>query len=214
MQPLSPAAVRYIKLGSGGAFARACLGRGEIHLDYTNAPHDLCAAGDWETLASQFVMAGRTPGKAKDAMREIKDFYTLGPDCLWITFADGHLWWAFAEPGVAWLGTGDRSMGTRARRTIGAWPNTSLDGQPLRMQSLSSKLTQVSNYRQTICQVAHADYLVRRINGVPEPIVMEANTARAAMLVSRPRSSSHSSERSERTSRAKGHERPIDSRVA
>jgi hypothetical protein len=82
-------------------------------------------------------------------------------------------------------------MGTRARRTIGAWPNTSLDGQPLRMQSLSSKLTQVSNYRQTICQVAHADYLVRRINGVAEPIVMEANTARAAMLVSRPRSSSH-----------------------
>ena len=138
MQPLSPAAVRYIKLGSGGAFARACLDRGEIHLDYTNAPHDLCAAGDWEVLVAQFVGEGRTPGKAKDAVREICDFYSLGPDCLWITFTDGHLWWAFAEREVTWLGIGDRSMGTRARKTIGGWRNTGIDGQFLRMPSFFS----------------------------------------------------------------------------
>jgi hypothetical protein len=108
MQPITPASVRYIKLGSGGAFARACLDRGEIHLDYRDVPHDLCASGDWETLAARFISSGRTPGKAKDAVREIRDFYTLGPDCLWITFTGGHLWWAFSEPEVTLEGLCDR----------------------------------------------------------------------------------------------------------
>ena len=36
--------------------------------------------------------------------REILDFYRLGPEALWFTFFDGHLWWAHAEPEVVWLG--------------------------------------------------------------------------------------------------------------
>lgn len=47
-------------------------------------------------------------------MREVKDFYTLGSDCLWITFADGSLWWAFAWPEVTML---ERTEGPYASRT-------------------------------------------------------------------------------------------------
>ena len=182
MAILDPDGVRYIKLGTGGAFAPACLERGEIHLSYREVPHDLCLAGDWDRVVDWFVQDGRKIGKARDAMREIRDFYTLGNDCLWITFADGHLWWAFAEPGVTWRGADEPALGARLRQTNGGWRNTSLGGRPLRTQGLTSKLTQVANYRQTICRVGHEAYLLRRINDIPEPIVAEADAARQTMI--------------------------------
>jgi hypothetical protein len=37
-------------------------------------------------------------------------------------------------------------------------------------------------YRQSICRVKAQDYLLRRLNGVPEPVLLEARTVRAAMV--------------------------------
>jgi hypothetical protein len=180
--PIAPATVRYIKLGAGGVFAPACLERDEIHLSYKELPHELCVAGDWDRVVDWFVQRGRKLGKARDATREIRDFYTLGSDCLWITFSDGYLWWVFAEDEVTWRGTDDPMLGPRSRSTIGAWRNTSIGGRPLRTQSLTSKLTQVGNYRQTICQVGHDAYLLRKINDTSEPIVAEAEAARKMLI--------------------------------
>ena len=79
--------------------------KGEMHFSHASVPHALCAEGDWEKVTRFLVDTdGRSLGKARDATREIREFYTLGADCLWITFADGHLWWAFADPEVIWLG--------------------------------------------------------------------------------------------------------------
>lgn len=180
--PINPTSVRYIKLGAGGVFAPACLERGEIHLSYKELPHELCVAGDWDRVVDWFVQKGRKIGKARDATREIRDFYTLGTDCLWITFADGYLWWAFSEPEVNWRGTDNPLLGPRSRSTIGPWRNASVAGRPLRRQSLTSKLTQVGNYRQTICQVGHDAYLLRKINDTPEPIFAEAEAARKTLI--------------------------------
>lgn len=182
MQLIAPNAVRYIKLGPGGVFTPACLERGEIHLSYREVSHEMCVAGDWNRVVDWFVQNGRKLGKARDATREIRDFYCLGPDCLWITFSDGCLWWAFADLAVNWRGTDDPSLGPRWRRTIGPWRNTSLGGRQLRMQALTSKLTQVANYRQTICQVGHEAYLLRKINDLPEPLVADAVAAKTSML--------------------------------
>ena len=52
----------------------------------------------------------------------------------------------------------------------------------MRLDRLSSKLTQVAAYRQTICGVKASDYLLRRINAVPEPILVESKKARAASV--------------------------------
>ena len=183
MDPIAPGAIRYIKLGAGGAFARASLDNGELQLGYHEVPHDVCAAGDWDGILARFQDIRRTIGKARDSTREVQDFYTLGQDCLWITFADGYLWWAFAEPEVAMLDR-DPPAASRARRTIGGWCNTSIDGQLLRMGDLSTRLTQVANYRGTICAVRASDYLLRCINGQTEPMLVEATAARSAMIAS------------------------------
>lgn len=184
MHPIAPTTVRYIKLGAGGSFARSSLDQGELQLGYHEVPHDLCAAGDWDKVLGQFTSIRRSIGKAKDSLREVQDCYTLGSDCLWITFAGGLLWWGFAEPEVTWLGTDHNRSASRVRRMIGGWRSTNTLGEPLQMNELPTRLTQVANYRGTICAVRAADCLVRKINAEEEPVVAVATSARAAMLTS------------------------------
>lgn len=52
----------------------------------------------------------------------------------------------------------------------------------MRIDALSSRLTQVAAYRQTICSIKAANYLLRRINAQPEPIVLAATQARGASV--------------------------------
>jgi len=184
MNPVAPTTIRYIKLGPGGAWASQCLSNGEIRFGFAGEPHDLAARGDWDGVVAHFVAQGRIRAKARDLAREIQDFHTLGADCLWITFADRCLWWAFAEPHITINGAAGPGTAVCARRTIDGWHKTSLKGEPLRADSLSSKLTQVAAYQQTICSVKASAYLLRRINAVPEPIVAEAQTVRTAMVAS------------------------------
>lgn len=181
MEKIAPKEVRYIKLGQGGSWADVSIEKGELHFGYRTVPHELCLRGDWDGVIDALMQEGRSLGKAKDGMREVRDFYTLGADCLWTTFADRHLWWAFAEPEVTWLGSEEEGEGARKRLTIDGWRKCDATGRPLGFESLSTRLTQVSSYRQTICSVSAADYLVRRINGEEEPVVGKARSARDAM---------------------------------
>lgn len=184
MQPVAPREIRYIKLGPGNAWAKAALERGELSFGYSNVPHEPCLAGDWEAVVGILRTQGRTRQKARDQMRAVHAFYTLGADCLWITFALGHLWWAFAEPEVIWFGTDGSDHGARRRRVVGTWCNTDIAGSPLTFDGLSSRLTQVAGYRQTICSVEESAYLVRRINAAEEPVIARATAARSAMIES------------------------------
>ncbi len=182
MTPIKPTEIRYIKLGTGGIWAQPGFECGEVHFGYKTVPHELCRAEDWDAVVDMFVAEGRTIGKARDATREIRDFYTLGADCLWVTIADGHLWWAFADPEVIWLGEEELGQGSRMRKTVDGWRKASIHGAPLSVESLSTRLTQVAAYRQTICRVKASDYLVRRINGIEEPVVGRARDARRSMI--------------------------------
>jgi hypothetical protein len=182
MNPINPKEFRYIKLGRGGSWAQLAFERGELHFGYATVSHDLCLQGDWDAVTRFLTEAGRSLGKARDAVREIRDFYTLGSDCLWITFADGHLWWAFAEPEVTWLGVAEDGQGARMRRTVDGWRKVNIQGEPLRIDDLSTRLTQVAAYRQTVCSVKASDYLLRRINGTEEPVVARAREARSSMI--------------------------------
>ena len=181
MIPITPTDIRYIKLGPGGRWVQRSLSQGELHFGYAKVPHDLCQGGNWDAVTETLIDAGRKPSKAKDGLREICEFHTLGSDCLWVTFADGYLWWAFAEPEVIWLGDEDDAQGARMRKTVGGWRKTDIAGKPLRFDDLSTVLTQVAAYRQTICRIKAPDYLLRRINGEVEPVVAQAKELRNQM---------------------------------
>jgi hypothetical protein len=154
-----------------------------IELGHPPIAHETALAGDWDAVIDQYMNEhGRTQAKAKDFVREAKDFYTLDADCLWITFADGCLWWAQSKATVTWLGGDGEIHGVRSRPTIGPWRNTNINGELLRQVDLSTRLSQVAAYRQTLCSVQDQDYLIRKINGEVEPIVERAQAAEAALV--------------------------------
>jgi hypothetical protein len=179
---ISANTVRYIKLGKGGSWEDAALSRGELHFGYGRANHELALEGDVEKIKQHLIDLGRGAQAAARDAREIADFYELGPDCLWITFARDHLWWTFADPEVAWIKTDQSDRGERMRKSLGGWRNTDIKGVPLRIDSLSTRLTKVGAYRRTICAVEAQDYLLRRINGIEEPIVVKSAAARNTMV--------------------------------
>ncbi|MGL5164870.1 MAG: restriction endonuclease [Afipia sp.] len=174
--------VRYIKLGPKGRWAEAALSRNELHFGYGKVTHDLAVEANVAKIQAELVAQGRDVQAATRDAREVIDFYHLGADCLWITFARDHLWWTFAEPEVTWLTKDLAVTGERVRKAIGGWRNTDIHGAELRIDSLSTRLTKVAGYRRTICNVEARDYLLRRLNGVEEPIVAKSATARNALI--------------------------------
>jgi hypothetical protein len=183
LQPIAPAAVRYIKLGPGGGFFERCVEDGILEFGHSAVPHELALTLDRDAIEARLVGEGRSPAKAKDFSREVADFYGLGADCLWITIGAGRLWWAFAEPEVIPIEP-TRGRGARFRRVIGAWRDTDVAGRTLSLETLSTRLTKVAAYRQTVCRVEAEAYLLRRINAVEEPLVVEAQAARAKLTAS------------------------------
>ncbi|WP_363830499.1 restriction endonuclease [Sphingobium sp. LMC3-1-1.1] len=176
-----PSAVRYIKLGKGGAWTADAIAGGIIPFGFRKIAHAPCVAGDWERVAQELKAAGRTKSGVTQGLRELRDFYDLGDNCLWITFADGHLWWAFAEAEVLPNADDGADGPRRFRRTVDGWHRHSLTGDLLAVRSLSSALTRVAGYRMTICAVEREDYLLRRIRGEEEPLVTEMRALRSQM---------------------------------
>lgn len=166
----APTAVRYVKLGRGGAWSPAAFAIGILPVGFDEIDDSLCRGGDWAAVHARFVAIGRTPAGASQGMRELQDVYTLDANCLWVTMADGHLYWAFADPAVVPVEDGPPDSFSRYRRVIGGWLRTSLAGEPLTTRSLSSALLRTASYRMTICKVAHEAYLLRRIRGEADPL--------------------------------------------
>lgn len=180
-ETFEPTAVRYIKLGSGGAWAKAAIRDGVIPFGFPEAGHEACARGDWDAVARQLAEAGRPPQAIAEDLRELRTFYETHPDTLWVTFAEGHLWWAFADGPVRPADDLSPGAPTRYRTTRGGWRRDSLTGEPLSVRTLSSVLTKTANYRRTICDVPAAAYLLRRIRGEPNPVHEEALAVKARM---------------------------------
>ncbi|MCA1471257.1 hypothetical protein I6F09_25675 [Bradyrhizobium sp. IC3195] len=178
---VSATTVRYIKLGAGGRW-ESSLDRAELHFGYGSVSHELAIEGDRAKIIANLIALGRSPQSAARDAQEVADFYELDERCLWITFARDHLWWTFAEPEVTWVKPDPTRPGERFRTAIVGWRKTDINGTPLKINSLSTKLTKVASYRRTICAVKAQDYLLRRINGIEEPIVAKASQARTALL--------------------------------
>ena len=183
MDKIKPKDSRYIKLGRGGKFESTCIEvDNSIRLDYRIVPHELCMAGEWEAVRQWFIEEHDSDtGAATSHRNQIKDFYQLRTDVLWVTFYKNMLWWCYAQPVVNLL-----DDGTKERHTITGWHNTNINGKPLPISKLNGQLTSMQGFRGTICRVKLHDYLVRKINGevIPkEQAALEAQQALTNSLI-------------------------------
>jgi hypothetical protein len=180
-QNFEPGSVRYIKLGENGKWATDALEHGIIPFGYRSIDHGACVANNWDEVGRQLVGMGRTARGVSQGLRELKDFYGLPENTLWVTMADGHFWWAFAKGPVVGVEQGISDEPARYRLTKAGWSKTSLTGDPLTVRSLSSALTRTANYQMTICAIKHEDYLLRRICGEGDPLHAEATVLKGKM---------------------------------
>lgn len=179
MDPIAPDEVRFIKLGQGGEWEKQCIEGKQpcIKFGWCNPYHKKCLQYDWSDLRSYWERKeSKTKGKATEIINQIKDFYTLGENTLWITFYNKKLYWCFAEIDVVELP--DKN---RIRRTNGRWSCQDVLGNDLLTNKLSGKLTKIQGFRGTLCSVAEKEYLVRRINGVKSPEVDKACSSLSAL---------------------------------
>lgn len=169
----APETVRYIKPGEGGQWLQMAFDSGIVPFDCYGVDHALCLSGDWGKVEQELVRSGVK--NTKDALRQLRDFYELPETAVWFTIADGRLYWTFADPTVHVAALAQPGQPKRWRQTKGAWRSESLTGEPLTVANLSSALTKVAAYRQSICTTKAATYLLRRIRGEADPLFKRAN---------------------------------------
>ncbi|WP_417733010.1 restriction endonuclease [Rosistilla oblonga] len=172
MNPGDATDCRFIKLGGKGEWEAGCIEQtpGTIRLGFNNPHHEACLAGDWETV-TKFMRTERkkTKGKATEITNQVRDFYTLDKFAMWITFYRRQLYWCFASPKVVKL-----KDGSRIRKTIGGWKNTSVGGNRLFVETLNGALTKTQGFRGTICSVGAFEYLKLRLSDEVLPEVQLA----------------------------------------
>jgi Restriction endonuclease len=161
-------AIRYIKLGAGGRWEKSALDKGRIDWGLPSDPHDIALEGNWTAVTAHYASSGLAPAVATGYTNEAKAFYTNTPDALWITFARGRMWWAFAESDIHWLGGDGSEHGTRYRNTVDGWHDSDVAGCLLNTDRLSTRLTQLAAYRRTSCQVKERELCLRYINAEPD----------------------------------------------
>lgn len=173
MQSISPKKIRFIKLGFGGVWEQSCIADGTIRLGYESPHHQESLDGNWDEVRKFWLQARNgDEGATTRDINQIRDFYELGVDDLWITFYKRSLFWCRTEKEVTEL-----PDGSRIRRVIGRWSSTDIKGKPLRVENIDGRVTTVQAFRGTICDVKMPDYLVRKINGQSIPEVEQAKSS-------------------------------------
>jgi hypothetical protein len=169
--------IRFIKLGEGGRWEASCIAEGTVRLGYHSPHHQASLSGQWDVVRTFWLEQRKgNEGATTSSVNQIKDFYELTEDDIWITFHRKRMYWCRAGREVHEL-----EDGSRIRRTIGNWSSMDGNGRPLSIENIDGRVTKVQGYRGTICTVQMPDYVLRKINGDVIQEVMEAEQALAAL---------------------------------
>lgn len=170
--------VRRLKLGKGNKWAAAAIEAGELVFGDPCISHEAAMAKNWDAIWNAYRATTTKDGVATNWTRELVDFYTLGEECLWVTFYGGLLYWAFAAPGVSFNAALDPP---RRRKTVDGWHCTDLKGEKINSFALSSAITQTATAQTTICEPSGWKLYLALIRGEANPLVAIARQQEAAL---------------------------------
>lgn len=175
--PVAASHLYYIKLGRGGDWEAESLRDGVLRFGYREAPHDLCARGDWQGVWEAMKAIRGDAGAATRDVNQIRAYYEADEHSIFVTFVGGLLYWCRPTGPVELLD--DRS---HRRQTSEEWRNTSVNGTLLSADRLSGRLQKVQMFRGTICDVRAGDYLLRKLRDQLSPEVAAAEEAERALM--------------------------------
>ncbi len=184
-QKISVKAAKYIKLGKAGSWEELCLKDGTLRLGYYEVPHQFGLENNRDAIKKFYLANGYASSVATGHARQVLDFYRATAETIWITFCDGYLWWCMTDSEVEYFGANAEAYpnGSRLRKSVSGWKNTSIAGCSLLISELSGQLTRVQSYQQAICDIKGSafEYLVRKINGEKIPEIEAAIASRSSM---------------------------------
>lgn len=165
--------IRFIKLGFGGEWEEDCIANNTLRLGYHSTSHKDCLSGNWSAVRAHWLAErnGNAAAATRD-VNQIRDFYELKEDAIWVTFHLRKMYWCNAEELVTELPDGSRS-----RNVIGSWQCADLKANPLLIDNIDGRITKVQGYRGTICGFEMTDYLLRKIKGDVQPEITAARNA-------------------------------------
>ncbi|OCW57418.1 restriction endonuclease [Hoeflea olei] len=167
----------YIKRGRGGDWEAESLRDGVLRFGYREAPHDLCARGDWQGVWEAMKTIRGDAGAATRDVNQVRAYYEADEHSIFITFVGGILYWCRPSGPVELLD--ERS---HRRQTAEGWRNTSVNGTLLSADRLSGRLLKVKMFRGTICDVRAGDYLLRKLSDQLSSEVAAAEEAERALM--------------------------------
>jgi len=178
----------YIKLGEANRWAKTALESNTLRFGFADVSHEVAIAAaatkDFSAVKQFYEHERRVaPGTATRYSNEVREFYTAGTEVLWITFAEGRMWWCFADSEVIPTPTGDpEAAGSRYRKVLNGWSDKDLKRQTLFTNTLRGSLTTTAGFRGTICRVREFEYLLRRLNGEETPATEAVRTAHRQLI--------------------------------
>ena len=168
MKPWDAKKIRYIKLGDGGKWWHECRDKKILRLGFNSGSpeiFDLAKGGKWDLIKNYW--SDHQVGTPTQHANQMQEFFDDDGDTLWITFEGGCLFYAFTDGGEiikeppvnGWDWTSHRTL------TAEGWKNIDSEGNELRREGLSGRLTKTAGYRQTICglQKDVEEYLRNRL---------------------------------------------------
>jgi hypothetical protein len=184
----TPDDVRFIKLGRKSAWWPLARDTNTLRLGFRKLDFTLCASGRWDEAKERYAATGsRTgPSDITRAVNQVRDFFELSESALWCTIEDGDVWWCFAEDEVIDIYSGDDAVaereGSRMRHVIDRWRNTDINGNRLRLDSMTTKITKVASFQETICKPSGAFDLLNRIRAIQSEAYVKAARAHEELV--------------------------------
>jgi hypothetical protein len=163
--------IRYIKLGIGGEWEKDCIENDNcIRLAYENNFHKECLMGEWRNVEKFSEEWSDDKGARTRHINQIKQFYEMGENDIWITFYNGKLYWCQASKKVIELK--DKSRVRKVVSNNGKWSDKDILGnKKFNIGNLDGRVIQVQKFQGTICEPQLSKYLINKINGIESQII-------------------------------------------
>lgn len=139
-------------------------------------PLALIHAGDWTAIRRVLGGEHTRKGTVSADTARLRDLATSGPEDVWITFHDSHLYWGrLADSPV------EEDAESKFRRLQGPWRCEDAKGRRLRANQIPGRIAQVAGFRGTVCRVAEREALARLLSGQATPQFEALSSAHSAL---------------------------------
>jgi hypothetical protein len=157
-----PATIRYIKNGAGGKWWPMARKRHQVHCGWSGVPGKLLKRGDIDAI---WALPAAQRGSTQD-FNALRDLLARPSQHVWMTFAEGCLWWCTVKDGAVVNPAGEgENEGHFWLECAQPWSCESMTGRHLAIGNLPGNVTATAGFRATVCTPRGAETALRIIRG-------------------------------------------------